>query len=83
MGVINLAHIQTIFSMCHKGFCFLKCFKKLQAIHKENRNLLLGASEKYIFVQCFCFSSGLENYKIYTMKMEAKSFEWKIIKLCT
>jgi hypothetical protein len=40
VGVINLAHIKTIFAMCHKG--------KLQAIHKENGNPLLGASKIYV-----------------------------------
>jgi hypothetical protein len=34
--------------MCHKGFCFLKCFKEQQAMNNENGNLLFGGSENYV-----------------------------------
>jgi hypothetical protein len=71
VGVINLAHIKTIFAMFHKG--------KLQAIHKENGKALLGASENYVctflllewFIELQTLHNGngnpflMEVYKIY------------------
>jgi hypothetical protein len=57
MGVINLAHIKTIFAMCHKGCFMSQMFWETTSYTQRKRKPFVGANKNYVCK--FCFSSGL------------------------